>query len=172
MSKLCLYIISLSYLSHFSISIIKNVTNGFPFFVVLCLPKYSAKLFWNPAIISDGNKKVFKVLNFYKALLVWKVCKKCLLFQALPVWKSSLSGSISFMFRTNEPNGLLLFNGGGNPGKVNDGLTHFLFFGKVSKKITKPKLPWSIFKTSQNSIVTLIWLTGKTIRPLILIMSS
>jgi len=24
------------------------------------------------------------------------------------------------MFRTNEPNGLLLFNGGGNPGKVRD----------------------------------------------------
>ena len=42
--------------------------------------------------------------------------------QALPVWKTSLSGSISLMFKTNEPNGLLLFNGGGNPGKVKNHL--------------------------------------------------
>jgi len=38
----------------------------------------------------------------------------------LPSWKSSMSGSISFKFRTIEPNGVLLFNGGTNNGLVVD----------------------------------------------------
>ena len=32
----------------------------------------------------------------------------------LPSWKVNLSGSISLKFRTNEKNGLLLYNGGGS----------------------------------------------------------
>ena len=38
--------------------------------------------------------------------------------QVLPSWKTTISGSISLKFRTNEPHGLLLFNAGGSPGKV------------------------------------------------------
>ena len=38
--------------------------------------------------------------------------------QVLPSWKTTISGSISLKFRTNEAHGLLLFNRGNSPGKV------------------------------------------------------
>ena len=38
--------------------------------------------------------------------------------QILPKWSVSTSGSVSLRFKTNEMNGLLLFNSGGGPGKV------------------------------------------------------
>ena len=38
--------------------------------------------------------------------------------QVLPSWKVNLSGSLSLKFRTNEKNGLLLYNGGGGRDQV------------------------------------------------------
>ena len=39
--------------------------------------------------------------------------------QVLPSWNSTHGGSITFKFRTNEPDGLLLYNGAAsNMGKV------------------------------------------------------
>ncbi len=39
-------------------------------------------------------------------------------FQALPSWNSSEGGSLSFKFRTNEKNGLVIYNGGSPMGQV------------------------------------------------------
>jgi hypothetical protein len=51
------------------------------------------------------------------------------------------------MFRTNEPNGLLLFNGGGNPGKVrtfSESVADFSYsFPKIffTKKVGENEIP-------------------------------
>lgn len=54
--------------------------------------------------------------------------------QVLPSWKTTISGSISLKFRTNELHGLLLFNAGGSPGKVSR--KKLLFSKKIIKKIS------------------------------------
>lgn len=38
--------------------------------------------------------------------------------QILPKWEAVKTGTISFKFRTNEPNGLVLFNMGAKPPRV------------------------------------------------------
>lgn len=38
--------------------------------------------------------------------------------QILPKWEAVKTGTISFKFRTNEPNGLILFNMGAKPPRV------------------------------------------------------
>lgn len=42
----------------------------------------------------------------------------CLCLQILPKWDAVKTGTISFKFRTNEPNGLILFNMGAKPPRV------------------------------------------------------
>ncbi|TRY78356.1 hypothetical protein TCAL_01738 [Tigriopus californicus] len=67
---------------------------------------------------------------------------------ALPSWNVSFSGSISYQFRTTETNGLILFNGGGDPGKdyfameLLDGHLHVhLDLGSGSVKIRASRVP-------------------------------
>ena len=57
--------------------------------------------------------------QFFNRLLIFGFCVTFFFFQILPSWKVNLSGSIALKFRTNERNGLLLYNGGGGgPEKV------------------------------------------------------
>jgi len=52
--------------------------------------------------------------------------------QVLPSWKVSLSGSVSLRFRTNEKNGLLLFNPGRGKERVS-----FVLPGKDGHRATR-----------------------------------
>ena len=39
-------------------------------------------------------------------------------FQVLPTWNNTDGGALAFKFRTNEPDGLIFYNGGGAMGQV------------------------------------------------------
>lgn len=51
-------------------------------------------------------------------------------FQVLPPWNAKKSGNISFKFRTNEANGLILFNGGIRPPRVSCSVVLPIFSGR------------------------------------------
>ena len=57
-------------------------------------------------------------------------------FLVLPAWKVNLSGSISLSFRTNENNGLLMFNGGRDKVRVAyDPRKKFVYFRQSNLQI-------------------------------------
>lgn len=76
-------------------------------------------------LITSFKSKLFYILDLKSTFLI-----QIFVSQILPKWEAVKTGTLSFKFRTNEPNGLLMFNMGAKPPRVGCTVRGGAFGGK------------------------------------------